>query len=76
MPPSMEALEARLRRRRTEPEDYLKLRLHAARLEMNEFEKFDYVIVNEDDALDETAVLIYSIIQSEKCRVKPRRVNL
>jgi guanylate kinase len=76
MPPSMETLEARLRRRRTEPEDYMKLRLHAARLEINEVEKFDYVIVNEDDALDETADLIYSIIQAEKRRVKPRRVNL
>ena len=76
MPPSMETLEARLRRRRTEPEDYLKLRLHAARLEMNEFEKFDYVIVNEDDALDETAALIHSIIQAEKCRVKPRQVTV
>ncbi len=76
MPPSMEALEARLRRRRTEPEDYLKLRLHAARLEMNEFEKFDYVIVNEDDALNDTAQLIHSIIQAEKCRAKPRRVSL
>ncbi len=76
MPPSMAALEARLRKRRTEPEDYLRLRLHAARLEMNEFERFDYVIVNEDDALDETAELIQEIIRVEKCRVKPRRVNL
>jgi guanylate kinase len=76
MPPSMEILEARLRKRRTEPEDYLRLRLHAARLEMNEFEKFDYVIVNEDDALDETAEIIQSIIVAEKCRVKPRRVVL
>ena len=76
LPPSMEKLEARLRKRRTEPEDYLRLRLHAARLEMNEVDKFDYVIVNEDDALDETADLIYAIIRAEKCRVKPRRVNL
>lgn len=76
MPPSMEALEARLRRRRTEPEDYLRLRLHAARLEMNEFEKFDYVIVNEDDQLDDTAQLIQSIIRAEKCRVKPRQIIL
>jgi guanylate kinase len=76
MPPSMEALEARLRKRRTEPEDYLRLRLHAARLEMNEFEKFDYVIVNEDDALDETADLIQAIIRAEKVSVTPRRVNL
>ena len=76
LPPSMEKLEARLRKRRTEPEDYLRLRLHAARLEMNEVDKFDYAIVNEDDALDETADLIYAIIRAEKCRVKPRKVNL
>jgi guanylate kinase len=76
MPPCIESLEARLRKRRTEPEEYLKIRLHAARLEMNEVEKFDYVIVNEDDALDETAALLYSIIQAEKCRAQPRRINL
>jgi len=76
MPPSIESLEARLRKRRTEPEEYLKIRLHAARLEMKEVEMFDYVIVNEDDALDETAELMYSIIQAEKCRVKPRCVNI
>lgn len=76
MPPSMQSLEARLRKRRTEPEEYLNIRLHAARLEMNEVDKFDYVIVNEDDALDETATLLYAIIQAEHCRVHPRRVVL
>ena len=74
LPPSLSALEMRLRRRRTEPEEYLRIRLHAAQLEMNEFEKFDYMIVNEDDALDETAEMIRAIIKAEKCRVKPRRV--
>ncbi len=76
LPPSSEALEARLRNRRTEPEEYLQIRLHAARLEMGEVEKFDYVIVNEDNALDETAELIHAIIKAEKRRVKPRRVIL
>ncbi len=76
LPPSIEKLEARLRKRRTEPEEYLRIRLHAARLEMNEVDKFDYAIINEDDALDETADLIYAIIRTEKCRVKPRRLNL
>jgi guanylate kinase len=76
LPPSSEALEARLRKRRTEPEEYLQIRLHAARLEMGEVEKFDYVIVNEDNALDETAELIHAIIKVEKRRVKPRRVVL
>ena len=76
LPPSMDALEARLRKRRSEPEEYLQIRLHAARLEMNEVEKFDYVIVNADNALDETAELIYAIIRVEKLRVKPRRVEV
>ncbi len=76
LPPSIDKLEARLLKRRTEPEEYLRLRLHAARLEMNEVDKFDYVIVNEDDALDDTAELIYAIIRAEQCRVKPRRIDL
>ena len=76
LPPSMEALETRLRRRRTEPEEYLQIRLHAARLEMNEAEKFDYLIVNEDYALDETAQAIRAIIEVEKLRAKPRRISL
>lgn len=76
LPPSIDALEARLRKRRSEPEEYLQIRLHAARLEMNEVEKFDYVIVNEDNALDDTAELVRAIIRVEKLRVKPRRVIL
>ncbi len=74
LPPSIQALERRLRNRRTEPEEYLQIRLHAARLEINEVEKFDYTIVNEDDALDETAQMIQAIIAAEKCRVKPRKL--
>lgn len=76
LPPSEEILEQRLRRRRTEPEEYLQIRVHAARLEMNEATKFDYVIINADNALDETAQLIYSIIQAEKHRAKPRQVQV
>lgn len=76
MPPSLRVLEMRLRKRRTEPEEYLRIRLHAAQLEMNEFDKFDYVIVNEDDQLNETAQLIQAIILAEKHRAKPRQVNV
>lgn len=76
LPPSIEALEKRLRRRRTEPEEYLQIRLHAARLEMKQVELFDYMIVNEDDALDDTAERIRAIILAEKCRVTPRMINL
>jgi guanylate kinase len=74
LPPTMGALQARLRKRHTEPEDILQVRLHAARLEMNEVENFDYVIMNRDDELEETARAIAAIITAEKCRTKPRRV--
>lgn len=48
MPPSLEALEARLKGRQTEAEAALKRRLENARLEMAEKDNFDYVIINDD----------------------------
>jgi guanylate kinase len=48
MPPSMEILEERLRRRSTEDEASLARRLGKARQEMERAEEFDLVIINED----------------------------
>lgn len=48
MPPSIEALEQRLRQRKTEGEFSLKRRMENARREMGEKDKFDYVIINDD----------------------------
>jgi guanylate kinase len=48
MPPSIEALETRLKRRQTEGQAALKRRLENARREMAEKEQFDYVIINDD----------------------------
>jgi guanylate kinase len=48
MPPSMEALEERLKNRDSENEDELKMRLERAQLEMEYADKFDKVIVNDD----------------------------
>ncbi|HEX5036815.1 MAG TPA: guanylate kinase [bacterium] len=48
MPPSIEALEARLKGRQTEAPEALKKRLENARAEMAEQDKFDYVIINDD----------------------------
>ena len=47
-PPSVNALEERLRRRRTEAEEEIKRRIDRAEMEMHEKEKFDYVLVNEN----------------------------
>ena len=48
MPPSLEVLEERLRKRQTEEESSLQRRLQDARSQMDEHDKFDYVIMNDD----------------------------
>ncbi len=46
--PSFRALEARLRGRRTEPEEVILQRLRAARAELAEAHWYDHVLVNDD----------------------------
>lgn len=48
LPPSLEVLEARLRRRGTDDEAAIARRLAQARLEMAEAPRYDAVVVNED----------------------------
>jgi guanylate kinase len=48
MPPSIDALEVRLKGRQTEAPEALKRRLENAKQEMAEKDKFDYVIINDD----------------------------
>lgn len=73
---SEEALVRRLRERKTEPEDQLKMRIATARQELKRLELFDYVVINADDKLDETCRKIAAIITAEKCRVQQREINL
>lgn len=48
VPPDMATLETRLRGRATDDEDVILRRLEAARHELEQFEVFDYIIVNDD----------------------------
>lgn len=48
MPPSIEVLEERLRRRQTESESSLQRRLQDAKDQLLEKENFDYVVINDD----------------------------
>jgi len=73
---SEEELIARLRARRTETPDSLKLRIATTREEMNRIDEFDYIVINRDDALDETVEAVVSIIRAEHQRVHPRQVSL
>ncbi len=75
-PPSLDELERRLKERKTESSEELKLRMETTREEMDSLPLFDYVVVNHQDRLDSTIAQIDAIISAEKCRVKPRIIEL
>jgi guanylate kinase len=75
-PPSLDELERRLKERKTESTEELKLRMETTRREMDSLPLFDYVVVNHQDRLDLTMAQIDAIISAEKCRVKPRVIEL
>jgi len=76
MPPSVEELEKRLRRRRSESSIDLALRLEKAKGEIKSLPFFDYVITSRQNKLDEVVSQIDAIVAAEKRRVKPRIVEL
>jgi len=75
-PPSMEELELRLKQRRSESPIDLALRLEKAKDEIKSLPLFDYVITSHQDRLDDIISQIDAIVTAEKCRVKPRIVEL
>lgn len=75
-PSSFEELERRLRRRRTESAPALARRLETAKEEMAALPQFDYLVVNQEGRLEEAVARIRAIVTAEKCRVKPRRVEI
>jgi len=66
VPPSIGELENRLRKRGTETEKDLALRLENARKEMACRDKYDYLVVN--DSLPEAVESLRAIIIAERCR--------
>lgn len=73
LPPSMEELERRLRKRAEDSEDVVQHRMSKARSEIAHWEEYDYVVVNND--LQETLKLITSILKAERAR-RPRQRGL
>ena len=67
-PASLEELEGRLGRRRTEDEAVLRHRLETARREMEQQALFHHVVVNADGRLEEAVERLASIIEAEKRR--------
>lgn len=72
LPPSMTILEERLRRRNTDDEEVIQLRLRNARHEINFAQKYDYAVVNED--LAQTISIIRKIVDSERHSSKHQKV--
>jgi guanylate kinase len=73
---SEEEMVNRLRARKSETPEGLKLRIAMARQELKRVDEFDYVVVNRDDHLDEAVNVIQAIITSEHHRTRPRKVTL
>lgn len=66
MPPSLEVLEKRLRKRGANDEADIALRLENAQREMAAANEFDYVVVNND--LESAIADVEGIIRAERCR--------
>jgi guanylate kinase len=75
-PASLEELGERLRRRNTEGQSALRLRLDTARREMACRDGFDHVVVNREGGLDEAVSQILAIIEEERQRKRrlPTRI--
>ena len=66
MPPSFDVLKARLTSRATENNEDLELRLRNSHDEIEQFERFDYVVVNDQVAI--AARKVVAIILAERQR--------
>jgi guanylate kinase len=76
-PPSMEELEARLRSRGLDDPETIRRRLDAAARELEERSRFDYVVVNEQDELEQAVDRVVGIMEAERKRAgrKPVRIS-
>jgi guanylate kinase len=66
LPPSMEALEARLRTRAQDSDATVAARMAKSAEEMSHWSEYDYVIVNRD--LDESVAEVQAILTAERLR--------
>lgn len=76
VPTSKDDLAFRLRLRHTETSADMAIRLAAADDEMKQIARFDYVVINHWDKIDQAVADIIGIIRAEKCRVVPRDIIL
>lgn len=68
MPPDMETLKKRLIARKTESKEKVIARFTEAYNEINSYNKYNYVVIN--DKIENAVSKVKAIIQAEKCRVE------
>jgi guanylate kinase len=66
LPPSIGALEDRLRSRGTDSEDVIQRRMDRARFEISHWDGYDYVVVNDD--MEACFRQVHGILQAERLR--------
>ena len=69
LPPSLEVLEERLRKRGSEEEEQVQTRLRAAKREVKAARRYSYCIVNE--SLDKAAAELEAVVVAERLRLSP-----
>ena len=69
MPPSIESLANRLRKRGTEDESVIQSRLAQAEIEIRYSSQYTYGVVNEDGKKQQAVDQIHAIIAAERCRI-------
>jgi guanylate kinase len=70
LPPDRKTLEWRLRNRSEDSEDQIQRRLETAKREIEEYDKYDYVLIN--DQLEKSIERLEAIVLSERLRRQQR----
>lgn len=73
LPPSMKELQSRLHRRAEDSVEVIETRLHNARVEIQKWSKYDYIVINED--LNRSYGSVKAIVTAERLR-RDRRPGL
>jgi guanylate kinase len=68
LPPNRSELEKRLRHRSLDAEDVIQRRLVTASREIENYGNYDYILVNENDRLEESTDALKSILLAERRR--------
>ena len=74
LPPSMETLKERLRRRGTSPEE-IERRAEIALKEISSIDIYDYAVVNEEGKLEEAVKAVEMIISAQSFKLTPERIE-